>query len=783
MAVLQMQKVSICALKKERKAVLEYLQSIGIMEMTQDIQEDAAFEKMDTVSQKISFEKAANTADQALEILQHYVPKKQSMLSSLAGKELVESDDFGKAIERREEIHRVAIRIVKSNKEIAEHQANISRLENSIESLKPWLSLDIPMNFKGTKKTAMFIGTMPGDHSLEDLYGTIAECAPDITGADIEIISKDRDATYLTVLCLSEEAGQVEEALRQHGFARPSQVVTQTPVQKKKKKSYEKQIEQLNKMIEEIQQRLIAADAYREDLRLISDYYRIRAEKYEVLGTLPQTKNTFLITGYVPKESFQDIRGILENRYGCVVDVAEIAEEEEPPVLLKNNRFSESVEPILESYALPKKGEIDPTTVMSFFYVFFFGLMLSDAAYGAIISIACFILLKKFPRMGAMRKSIKLFFWCGLSTLFWGIMFGGYFGDVINVVSKTFFGREVGIRAAWFVPLDDPMRLLIYSMAFGTIHLFVGLGIKGYMEIKAKKYLDAVCDVGIWYVFLIGLLLLLIPSEIFASIAGAQIVFPPAVNLLAKIMAIGGAAGLLLMSGREVGIRAAWFVPLDDPMRLLIYSMAFGTIHLLVGLGIKGYMGIKAKKYLDAVCDVGIWYVFLIGLLLLLIPSEIFASIAGAQIVFPPAVNLLAKIMAIGGALGLLLMSGRSSKNFGLRIALGAYDIYNVTGWLSDVLSYSRLLALGLATGVIASVVNQMGSMFGDGILGAIGFILVFIVGHTLNLAINLLGAYVHTNRLQYVEFFGKFYEGGGKAFHPFKTNTKYVDFKEETNQ
>lgn len=128
-------------------------------------------------------------------------------------------------------------------------------------------------------------------------------------------------------------------------------------------------------------------------------------------------------------------------------------------------------------------------------------------------------------------------------------------------------------------------------------------------------------------------------------------------------------------------------------------------------------------------------------------------------------------------------MSGRSSKNVVLRIALGAYDIYNVTGWLSDVLSYSRLLALGLATGVIASVVNQMGSMFGNGILGAIGFIIVFIVGHSLNLAINLLGAYVHTNRLQYIEFFGKFYEGGGRAFQPFQKNTKYVDFKEETKR
>lgn len=115
-----------------------------------------------------------------------------------------------------------------------------------------------------------------------------------------------------------------------------------------------------------------------------------------------------------------------------------------------------------------------------------------------------------------------------------------------------------------------------------------------------------------------------------------------------------------------------------------------------------------------------------------------------------------------------------------LRLALGAYDIYNITGWLSDVLSYSRLLALGLATGVIASVVNQMGSMLGKSVFGVILFIVVFIVGHAMNLAINLLGAYVHTNRLQFVEFFGKFYEGGGKPFEPFHAETKYVDIKEE---
>ena len=129
----------------------------------------------------------------------------------------------------------------------------------------------------------------------------------------------------------------------------------------------------------------------------------------------------------------------------------------------------------------------------------------------------------------------------------------------------------------------------------------------------------------------------------------------------------------------------------------------------------------------------------------------------------------------------LLLFAAWDKKNFGLRLALGAYEIYGITGWLSDVLSYSRLLALGLATGVIASVVNMMGSMI-KGPVGIIVFIIVFILGHILNIAINLLGAYVHTCRLQYVEFFGKFYEGGGLPFCPFRQDTKYYEFKEETN-
>ena len=164
----------------------------------------------------------------------------------------------------------------------------------------------------------------------------------------------------------------------------------------------------------------------------------------------------------------------------------------------------------------------------------------------------------------------------------------------------------------------------------------------------------------------------------------------------------------------------------------------------------------------------------------MLLPTKIFASIAQMEFNFPGWLNMLAKVITIVGLVVIILMSGRANKNWGLRIALGAYDIYGVTGWLSDVLSYSRLLALGLATGVIASVINMMASMQGKTVFGVIIFILVFILGHTLNIAINLLGAYVHTNRLQYVEFFGKFYDAGGTPFSPFKSNNKYIEIKED---
>lgn len=550
MAVLQMQRISICALKKDRKAILEKIQSMGIMEMSQVAEDEDGFEKMDTISARQSFEKKASLSESALDILDAYAPEKKSMFASLEGKKLVESDQFAKITAKKEEILEKAERIVACNKEIAEHKAESAKLENQIEALVPWLSLDVPMNCKGTGKTAMLLGTMPGETTLESVYEQIQTGEAQTDAVDVEIINSDQDATYLAVLCLKADAGAVEEALRAAGFAKPSQTVHAVPA--KETAELKTKIEQLNKKIEEIEEEIKGCAKFREELKVIGDYYRMRAKKYEILGTLPQSQRTFVISGYIPKKAAGAVEKAIGEHYDCVIDIDELKEDEEPPTVLQNNAFSSSVEGVLEAYGLPHKGEFDPTTIMSFFYVFFFGMMLSDAAYGAIVAIACFVVLKKYPRMSAsMHKSIKLFMFCGLSTIVWGILFSGYFGDAVDVIGRTFFGVEVSVPPLWFAPLNDPMKLLIYSMAFGLVHLFVGLGIKGYMQIKDKQYLDFFCDVVLWFIFLIGLIMMLIPSDIFASIAQVKIVFPPVLNTLAKALSIIGAVGLLLMSGRS----------------------------------------------------------------------------------------------------------------------------------------------------------------------------------------------------------------------------------------
>ena len=212
--------------------------------------------------------------------------------------------------------------------------------------------------------------------------------------------------------------------------------------------------------------------------------------------------------------------------------------------------------------------------------------------------------------------------------------------------------------------------------------------------------------------------------------------------------------------------------PIKNPMLLLLISLSLGVIQVYTGFIIKFIANVKKNKIKTGLMDQGSWLLLISGILLFVIASTI-GSLAGFKII--------AKYIIWAGLLSIVITQGRSNKNIILKAAGGVISLYNIIGYFSDILSYSRLFALGLSTAVLAVVVNNFVMLFKDiPIIGIIVAALVFILGHLFNLVISGMGAFIHSTRLQYVEFFTKFYEGGGTPFKPFKIFTKYI--KVQTN-
>jgi len=207
-----------------------------------------------------------------------------------------------------------------------------------------------------------------------------------------------------------------------------------------------------------------------------------------------------------------------------------------------------------------------------------------------------------------------------------------------------------------------------------------------------------------------------------------------------------------LISGREIALPAL-FNPLDDAVTALIGSLVLGVIHIFFGMGVSVSMKLRRGQVMDALCSEIVWYlVFALGAAGILTGKKLFLWVIVVLLVLTQGYGkqgFVGKLMGIFGSL---------------------YS--NVTGYFSDILSYSRLMALMLAGAVIAQVFNTIGAITGN----VVAFFIISLLGNALNFALNLLGCYVHDMRLQCLEFFNRFYEDGGRPFQPLKLRAKYVD-------
>lgn len=674
MAMLQMQRIFIYALKKDRKPILELLQRRGVVEISDTIPEvnnfpeDNIFRKTDVSYAKSSFEKNINAAREAVEIINRFVPENKSMFDSLNGRTLISKEDYAAFKEKYEETVHIANHIIAQAKAIAELKAEILKLETQAEMLVPWTGLDIPLEFDGTKHTKSFIGTLPKAWTSEGLYEALADLMP----VNVDIISSSKDQTCVFILCTKANADGVYEKLRAIDFSHPSVNSEKDP--SGQIQDLDKRAEEATDEIRKIEDDIIALAKHRKDLMFLQDYDRMRSDKYEVIGHLSQSQNIFVLSGYIAEQDSKALEEDLNSKFMAAVEFEDPSAEEDVPVQLKNNGFARPLEWVVESFSLPGPGEIDPTFIMAMFYYLLFGIIMADAGYGALIVIGCGVLLLKYGKKMEpfMKNFLTMFLYCGISTVFWGVMFGGYFGDLIDVIASNFFGVQ---------------KLPI--------------------------------------------------------------------------------------------IPALWFVPMNAPMRMLAFSMGLGIIHLLTGLVMKTIQLIRLKDYIAILYDAASWFILVVSGTTILLSMDMIKTILGIDLGITKTVVTVSTIAAIIASIVIIATNGRESRNPFKRFLKGLYAFYGISGYLSDILSYSRLLALGLAGGVICSVVNKMAGMAAHNIIGPLAFTIIVIFGHLLNFAISILGAYVHTNRLQYVEFFGKFYGGGGRAFNPFNMKTKYFKIKE----
>ena len=404
----------------------------------------------------------------------------------------------------------------------------------------------------------------------------------------------------------------------------------------------------------------------REEICRALDGAAIDRDREQSKEALAHTNTAFLLTGWVREDMTEKVRREIEKITDVYyLDFEDPSEGDAVPTALKNSRLIAPYEAVTNLYSLPAYGSIDGTPLMAPFYFIFFGMMLSDTVYGAVLALGAWAFLKYVKPRGMMENLAKVLLMGGISTIFMGLLFGTFAGVSWPVILKG-------------TALENTFPLIDSSA---------------------------------------------------------------------------------------------------NPIAMLALCAAMGIIQMCYGVFIAAYSCIKQGDWAGAIVDNLSWVFIITGLLLMAAPS----------LGLPAALGTAGKWMAIGFAAVVLLFAGRSKKNVAGRLMSGAGKLYDVTSWLGDVLSYARIFALGLSTGVIGLVLNTLcwdmlfASFKGNPVLMVVGFIIVTVLSvalHAFMMAISTLGCFVHSARLQYVEFFGKFYEAGGKAFKPLRYETKYVNVK-----
>ncbi|WP_294371934.1 V-type ATP synthase subunit I [uncultured Clostridium sp.] len=652
MAIVKMNKFTLLAFESKKEELLERLQSFSNAEFI-DLQDETILEESEVLkdltkdvvdSDVAKWEEQLSKVKFALQFLQDYVPK-QSALKVLRTEKLslsLSELESKVKLSKWEEIYN---KVKSKDDELTKLENEKTKLQGIVQSLQPYKDFDAPLgSLKELEETVYFLGSVANQYE-EALNSELTDCY-------VEVVSKDNQDTYFFALCNKDYAENSSEILRGFGFTPFKTEEKETPL--KLIHDYNERVSLIDSDKFIIKEELAGYDEELKKLQLAYEYYNNLVGRKNVTTKFLKTDSVSLIQGWVPAKYNEKFTKIADEVLGedYYLNFEDVKEEEidDVPVALENNALNSAFEDVTSMYALPKYNEIDPTPLVTPFYLIFFGMMVADMGYGLLMFICTLLALKFLHFDDGMKKMIKFFHYLSYPTFAFGAVYGAFFGDLFKDQLPRLFDTST-----------DVMSILALSVAFGAIQILFALFIKAYVLIKLGKPMDALMDSGSWLLILVSLGLL--------------------------------AAGMML--------------------------------------------------------DI-------------------------------PVCATIGKYGSILGAIAIVLTQGRSAKSAGGKVGSGLYELYGITSYVGDLVSYTRLMAIGLSGGSIAGAVNMIVEM----IPGPIGVFLIgpliFVIFQTVNLLLSLLSGYVHTLRLTYVEYFGKFYDGGGKAFKPFETQNEYINLTRE---
>ncbi len=517
MAIVEMQKMALLAIRDDREPILRALQRLGCSEVREIPWDEAEPFRAVPDQQMAQIDQQLSRVQWAIGQLGKFAAPAKGMLASFAGKSTVEPEQMRRILQAKEDLLRIVSEVEDCERQRGAAHTQEARVRAAREQLLPWEALDIPLERLGnTAYTSVRLIALPlkAQQAFQEETDKLGQMA------SVHILSTDRSTAYCLLIHHAHIAPQLEAAMKAADASMASLPAAQGTV-KENLRRLEAQLEEIEADRARIAARLKELAANLDDLKILHDIEQSQSMRDKAVSKLLQTEKVFYLEGWVPQPQAALVEAKLkETSPTCTLDISSPAPDEKPPTLLRNASIVTPFESIVAGFSLPDPKGLDPTFIMTPFFACFFGMMVSDAGYGLILALLIPLIIFLVKPKGGAKKLMWVLAIGGIFTVLWGFLFNTWFGTSPLPVFLN--------------PMEQPLEMMGLCLGLGVVHLFTAMGIAAYINLKRGDVLAAVVDQFCWVALLCGLGLMALPS----------------LALFGKVLAIAGFLGILLFAGR-----------------------------------------------------------------------------------------------------------------------------------------------------------------------------------------------------------------------------------------